>query len=298
MIPFYTVLVYLSSAQAQSSNDDVYQVPMQYVTEKHIFGDAYEVNHFSAHLCGGCLFDGQQAVVSLILQKQAWNQTISDILKAEVIDVHGTVRASNENNETGNHEETFSFIYHKAYGDLNIRVENGAGDGMIYTLALKFKQSHQKKALAANCEKRWIMNLFESRAQWKYSETVKMKSEVMHELIPIFKMSTPYSVISHELKFLQLDYCFPHITSYKLMIAVVADDEDSAFATYACPKSIKDCSTRNAPFHDTTGSASNFVQVKVNGAKDIGPVKVIVRGDGRFKQKNTFTLAASKYIEA
>lgn len=275
------------------ANNGTHQVPVQYVTEKHIFGDAFEVKHFSAHLCGGCVFDKQLATVSLNLQKQPWNETLQDVLKASVADAHGTVITTNQ--VKGLYEQDFSFTYYKSYGDLNIRVENGAGSGMIYTLSLKFKKV---KDVVSDCETRWAMNLYESRAHWKYRSSVTAMAEQLYELVPIFKMSEPYSVKSNDLKYLQLDYCFPHkLSYYNVSVSVIADDEKSAFATYACPMSVADCQPSTAPFHDTSGSAANMVHVRVCGAPDIGPVTVVVRGDGRFDEMNTFTLAASKYTQ-
>ena len=277
------------------ANNGTYQVPVQYVTERHIFGDAYEVNHFSAHLCGGCLFDGQLATVSLILQKQPWNETVQDILKATVTHAHGTVITSNKIKD--GYAEIFSFTYHKTYGDLDIVVENGAGSGMLYTIALKFTKV--KGASVSNCEQRWVMNIFESRAHWKYSSSVKAKGEQLHELVPIFRLSDPYSIKSHDLKYLQLDYCFPHGQGkYSVSVSVIANDENSAFATYACPSSVQDCEPSNAPFHDTSGSAFNLVPISVSGPADMGPVTVVVRGDGRYGKMNSFAMAASKYTEA
>ena len=295
MITFSFYLASLSCFKAfASANNGTYQVPVQYVTERHIFGDAYEVNHFSAHLCGGCLFDKQTAVVSLNLQKQPWNRTLQDILKATVMNAHGTQIATNC--LTSGFVPTFKFKYYKSYGDLNIKVENGAGSGMIYTLALKFEKSNE--ATDSECETRWAMNSFESRAHWKHRTSITAVGERLYDLIPIFKLSEPYTVMSNDLRYLQLDYCFPHSHGkYNVSVSVIANDEQSAFATYACPVSIPDCEPRNAPFHDTSGSAANFVEVTVSGAQDIGPVTVVVRGDGRYKEMNSFSLAASKYSE-
>ncbi|XP_065053906.1 uncharacterized protein LOC135682795 [Rhopilema esculentum] len=289
-IPIAAFLI--AGAIGQSQNGSPIDVPVQFVTERHIFGDAFETNHFSAHLCGGCMFDKKLAVVALNLQKQPWNNTVQDILKATVTYGSGKIIASN--NINGTYEEQISFVYHSSYGDLNIVVENGAGSGMIYTVALKF---HAQTYGNPECEKRHLMSLVESRAHWKYRALSGVNAAQLHELVPIFKMSSQYSVKSSDLVFLQLDYCFPHIGNYNVTISVIAEDEESAFATYACTKSIKQCKTGNAPFHDTSGSAANTVQVRVAGAPDIGPITVIVRGDGRYLQMNTFSLAASKYIE-
>jgi len=276
------------------ANNGTYQVPMQLVTETHIFGDAYEVHHFSAHLCGGCLFDKQTAIVSLNLQKQPWNNTIQDILKATVTDPHGTTIKTNSL-PTG-FVSTFKFPYHKSYGDLYIKIENGAGSGMIYTLSLKFEKG--KEATDSDCESRWAMNFLETHAHWKHRTAVTAVGEQLHELVPIFRLSEPYTVKTSDLKYLQLDYCFPNVKGkYHLSVSVIANDQQSSFATYACPSGIPDCEPGNAPFHDTSGSAANFVQVAVSGAAEIGPVTVVVRGDGRYKEMNTFSLAASKYTE-
>ena len=277
-----------------NANHDIHQVPIQYVTERHIFGDAYEVNHFTTHLCGGCLLDKQMAVVSLNLQKQPWKSNLQDILKATVTDANGTVIKTNS--IPGGFVPTFKFKYDKSYGDLNIKIENGAGSGMIYTLALKFEKTNE--TTDSRCETRWAMNPFESRAHWKHRRSVTAAGEQLYDLVPIFKLSGPHTVRSSDLAYLQLDYCFPHSDGkYNVSLSVIANDEQSAFATYACPKRIWNCQPRNAPFHDTSGSAANFVQVTVSGEQDKGPITVVVRGDGRYDEMNSFLLAASKYSE-
>ena len=269
-----------------------YQVPVQYVTESHIFSEAYTTTHFIAHLCGGCKFDKKVATVSLILQKQAWNATTNDILKANVTSSFGHPIANNVDNKTGMYVDTFNFTYHSSFGDVYIKVRTGAGSGQIYTLSLKFEDA---KTANPNCEQRWHMTSFEKHAYTKYKMVSKLPQDQMYDLMPIFRMSTAYPVRSGDLKFLQLDYCFPHASDYKMTVTVVADDGASAFATYACPKSIANCMPANAPFHDTSGSAVNLVPVEVQGVKDVGPIQVVVRGDGRFGKMNSFTLAASKY---
>ena len=234
------------------------------------------------------------AVVSLNLQKQPWNSTIQDILIATVTDAHDAVIKTNS--VPGGFVPTFKFQYYKHYGDVKIKIENGAGSGMIYTLALKFEKNNE--ATDSPCDTRWAMNPFESRAHWKHRRSVTAAGEQLYHLVPIFKLSGPHTVRSSDLAYLQLDYCFPHSRGkYNVSLSVIANDEESAFATYACPKSISDCQPRNAPFHDTSGSAANFVQVTVSGEQDIGPITVVVRGDGRYDEMNSFSLAASKYSE-
>ena len=114
----------------------------------------------------------------------------------------------------------------------------------------------------------------------------------MIELIPVFKTTTPQEVMTANLLRLRLDYCFGEELHYNITISTMADDIKSGLATYGCVKSYGACNTRT-PFRDISGGSANFVRLQVNFPEDYGPIMVLVRGDGRYKNKNIFALAAS-----
>ena len=279
-----------------TANNVMHKVPVQLVTNKHVFGEGHTARHFTAHLCGGCRVHKHIAVVSLNLQKEAWSYTLDDTVTAKVwsLDLQKQVA---DNCAKGVCVPTFNFTYDKSYGDLQIVVQDGAGSGMIYTLSLKFVKG--KEATNSDCESRWGMNFVETLAKRKHVNTVTASGETSEVLVPIFEFSDLYNVETGKLIYLQLDYCFIEPDKkFNVSISVIANDQRSAFATYACLPNIKDCLPSNASFNDTSGSAANFVEVVGYGKPDIGPITVIVRGDGRFKEKNTFSFAASKFKEA
>ena len=113
-------------------------------------------------------------------------------------------------------------------------------------------------------------------------------------LVPIFITHTKKTVVTQQLQYLRLDYCFGLAHHYNITITVVADDQQSGFATYACKKTYKqgNCDVRT-PYRDISGGPANFVEVSLDGPQDYGPVVVIVRGDGRYKLPNNYILTAS-----
>lgn len=113
-------------------------------------------------------------------------------------------------------------------------------------------------------------------------------------LVPVFKTSTTEDVVTRAHKLFRLDYCFGASHHYNITITVIADDQKSGFASYACKKTYKagNCDV-NTPYHDLSGGPANFIEVGLDGPQDYGPVLVLVRGDGRYEQYNNFTLAAS-----
>ena len=134
----------------------------------------------------------------------------------------------------------------------------------------------------------------------EYATTLKYKAmdekNTITDLIPIFKTEVTEEIETMELLHLRLDYCFGPESQYNITITTIADDRQSGFATYACVKTYVQergkCDTRT-PFKDISGGAANFVQVHLNGPQDYGTVELLVRGDGRYKGNNLFTLAAS-----
>ena len=113
-------------------------------------------------------------------------------------------------------------------------------------------------------------------------------------LEPIFITHTKKVVQTRVLQHLRLDYCFGASHHYNITITVVADDQKSGFATYACKKTYNGgkCDIRT-PYHDISGGSANFLEVSLDGPQDYGVVGVLVRGDGRYDQPNSYILAAS-----
>ena len=274
----------------------IQRVPVQYITGKHIEGGAYDVKNFFLNLCGGCKYDNQTVVVMLILQQLKWDLDKGDFLNATVMSDKGDVIATNEVGDANDHEwvATFNFKYFKSYGNLKFKVVNGPGPGMMYTMAVMFENNNE----IIDCENRWTVSYIETRGQCMQQVAAVTEGEGFYELVPMFMTTEQLTVATNELEYLQLDYCFPNdALKYKLFISVIATDGKSAFATYACPAGVEDCKTFTAPFSDTSASAANFVSVSISGPENVGPVTVIVRGDGRLGEKNKFTLAASRYFE-
>lgn len=114
------------------------------------------------------------------------------------------------------------------------------------------------------------------------------------QLVPIFKTQTSEVVTTRSQQFLALNYCFGGLPHYNITITVVADDQKSGFATYACKKTYNQgkCNP-GTPYRDISGGPANFVEVRLYGPQDYGTVTVIVRGYGRYKAPNNYTLAAS-----
>ena len=118
-----------------------------------------------------------------------------------------------------------------------------------------------------------------------------------HILKRIFKNDIRAMVITEREKRFQFDYCFPERRTYDLAVATLALDSKSGFATYVCTQRSKHCSVRNSQFYDASGAAVNIVPIHLNSTEELGPIKMIVKGDGRHTEKNFFTLAASSYIK-
>lgn len=114
------------------------------------------------------------------------------------------------------------------------------------------------------------------------------------QLVPVFKSSATEHVQTTALKYFRLDYCFGASHHYNITITIVADDQKSGFASYACKKTYNagNCDVKT-PYHDLSGGPVNFIGMGLDGPQEYGPVQVIVRGDGRYGESNNFTIAAS-----
>ena len=113
-------------------------------------------------------------------------------------------------------------------------------------------------------------------------------------LEPIFKTHVKKVVPTTQSQYLRLDYCFGGSPHYNISITVVADDQKSGFASYACKKTYNGgkCNV-NTPYFDISGGAANFIEMDLDGPVDYGPVVVIVSGTGRYGDSNSFILSAS-----
>ena len=161
------------------------------------------------------------------------------------------------------------------YRDLYFEVRTGPSPSFVFTLSLAYHYGQRKSELPPVG--------YQSQPE---------KRENVIELIPIFKTTTPEEVVTAELIRFRLDYCFGGEPYYNISISTMADDTTSGLATYGCVQSYGECNT-NTPFRDISGGPANFVQLQVQSPADLGPIHVLVRGDGRFQNKNVFSLAAS-----
>jgi len=82
-----------------------------------------------------------------------------------------------------------------------------------------------------------------------------------------------------------------------VIISTYAADEKSGFATYVCTHEVSCASTEDAKFFDTSGASVNFVLAKLTLQSQVGSIQVLVRGEGRFEDVNSFTLTASKFMK-
>lgn len=117
-----------------------------------------------------------------------------------------------------------------------------------------------------------------------------------YDLIPIFKSASTQSVLTRNKKFYRLDYCFGPSHHYNVTITVIANDQQSGFATYVCSKTYvakKGTCDVLTPNFDISGGAVNVVLMGLDGPMDYGSITVRVRGDGRYGLSNNFTLAGS-----
>ena len=171
----------------------------------------------------------------------------------------------------------------------------GSVPTFTYTLSLTFDYGKKLAARKPSCARRWQMTAIEYATTAIKYKAINEKNTII-DLIPIFKTQVKQEIKTSELLHLRLDYCFGPQSQYNITITTIADDHQSGFATYACVKTYVQergkCDTKTL-FKDISGGAANFVQVHLNGPQDYGTVELLVRGDGRYKGNNLFTLAAS-----
>lgn len=281
------------------------KVPVLFVTEIDVVSAANEVNHFNLRLCGGCLYDKQIATVFVNQPNKPWSILVGDFVKVYVTDSSGHQIATNKNpKKTGDFEDTFSFPYYKTYGDLKITVVTAnTPAGITYTLTVAFNKN-QTLDHQSDCEARYF-STEEEIMSWKmFEKSVLFEREAggltvgkTYELVSVFLTTSTGSVETQQPLLFELDYCFTNDSlPASVVISVTAIDELSGFATYACPAHIRPCTTESTHFNDISGAAVNFVIADITQKEDIGPVQIIIRGDGRYGNENNFKLAASKLL--
>ncbi|XP_057315064.1 uncharacterized protein LOC130656246 [Hydractinia symbiolongicarpus] len=275
------------------------KVPVQFVTEKYIHSESTEINHFNLRLCGGCLYDHQNANVNFNLPDKPWSPVLSYFLRAYVYDQHNHLIAVNKDT-AGNFIESFTFPYYKTYGDLHIEVTTAQVTGGInYNVVVKFEKNATMERNKPSCQPRYVSSTSEVMNWEAYKRNVHMELAMIgntYDLVSIFKTTKPGTVPTHGSVLLELDYCFnPAELPGYVEISVFANNELSGFGTYACPGSVRPCTTESTKFYDVSGAAVNFVHVDMTQAKDMGPVQVIIVGNGRSGGINNFTLGASRY---
>lgn len=263
-------------------------VKMQFITQKVQQYPGDTLIKYHAALCGGCQFDGHTARFAINLVNSPWDDDLGDTITVTAKDSTGHILATNL---VGNSLPVpdFNFSYHVKFGDLYFEAKTGASPAFVFTLSLSFDLNTTTAADATSCTPRWQMSDLE------YADMKnRTKGNDEGQLVPIFKTQTSEVVTTGSLQFLALNYCFGGLPHYNITITVLADDQKSGFATYACKKTYNQgkCNI-HTPYRDISGGPANFVEVRLNGPQDYGTVTVIVRGDGRYNDLNKYTLAAS-----
>lgn len=266
-------------------------VEVQFITQNdQQFRGKKNVSYHAA-LCGGCSFDGLNARFAVNLANNPWDKDSGDYITVYVraLDPTGQVIATNLINEDTAVPD-FNFTYSAKYKDLFFDVVTGPAPAFTFTLSLTFDYK-DRVYLPLPCVPRWQMTDEEYAVAKNYS---RKGVESAGNLVPIFISSSIQSVQTRRHKLYTLDYCFGPEHHYNITITVIANDQQSGFATYACKKTYKkgNCDVET-PFSDISGGAVNVVPVGLDGPQDYGPVLVRVRGDGRYDLNNNFTLASS-----
>ena len=272
---------------------EIVHLPVQFVTERNIIRGSKRTDKFVIQLCGGCLYDGNTASVSLNIQSAQWNPKESQRLEVAVSDQHNNLITKNVAN--GQFVEDFSFIYKAKYGDLVIESKTGKATTYTYTVTFQFSPNKRPPSAGVKCKPRWQMNNKEKQHTKQVISFTENGVQRGHILKRVFKKERNGTVLTERVKKFQINYCFPDKRQYHLTVSTIALDSSSGFATYVCTQRKKDCTIEASEFDDTSGGSVNFVPIKLSGDGDLGPITVLVGGDGRNSRKNTFTLAASNY---
>ncbi|XP_058953130.2 uncharacterized protein [Pocillopora verrucosa] len=265
-------------------------VEVQFITQRDEVYTGKKNLSYHAALCGGCSFDGLNARFAVNLVNNPWDKDEGDYITVYVraTDPTGTIIASNEDDILPD----FNFTYFAKYKDLFFDVITGPAPSFSFTLSLTFDYK-DRVYLPRPCVPRWQMTAEEYAVAKNYSSK---DVDSAYDLIPIFKSASTQSVLTRNKKFYRLDYCFGPSHHYNVTITVIANDQQSGFATYVCSKTYvakKGTCDVLTPNSDISGGAVNVVLMGLDGPMDYGSITVRVRGDGRYGLSNNFTLAGS-----
>ena len=226
------------------------------------------------------------------MQSADWNVDSGISLDVTVYD-HNEKKIT-DNVRNGRLVQDFKFVYRAGYGDLEFEAKTGKHTSFTYTVTLTFIEPKTASSVTGGCHQRWMMTPKEIRRMNKITSYTDARGYKRGQLLKrVFKLEKQGTVITGGEKRFQLNYCFPGKPPYGLTVSTVAMDSNSGFGTYVCTRRRKPCNVRNSLFYDPSGGSVNFVGVKIKDRKDVGPLEVIVKGDGRYMKNNRFTLAAS-----
>ncbi|XP_057296675.1 uncharacterized protein LOC130625589 isoform X2 [Hydractinia symbiolongicarpus] len=264
-------------------------VPVQFVTKESIVSHASDVNQFNLRLCGGDLYNHQHATVNLILPMQPWSPAIGVYLRANVYDANNHLLADNKDGK-GSFVDKFTFPYYKTYGDLLINITTAPTPSITYRIVVNFEKN-------VTMEQNKSMFPIKRKAYNMEQSTVHIKQPITghtSDLVSIFLTSG--TINTAESTLLELSYCInPAELPGYVDINIVSVDKLSGFATFACPASVRPCTTETAKFFDVSGLPINFVRVFMTHSTDAGPVQLIVIGYGKYEGTNKFLLDASEF---
>ena len=254
-----------------------------------VLGD--QEKKFAVNLCGGSLYNNHEASVAIQTPRMKWDVENEYYLKVTVYDMQGNAIKNNNEIVEGYSDPqpvpNFKFLYKSSYGDLLIKAKASSYSSITYSLAIDFKQRLLAPSFPAQLRSK--MN----------AEEKKFSGQADQSLIPVLMIDEPSVVKTKQMKRFQLNYCFPHGQAAvdDVTIATIADNKTSGMMTYVCPHSNLPCETlhdaKKSKIYDISGVAVNFVHFKIKEDKNRGPIRVLVVGDGRFDEKNAFTLASA-----
>lgn len=273
-------------------------VPIYYVTESDISSAPKEQYVFNVPLCGGDQFEHFHVNFFVNFPDKKWNPIVGDYVAVVVQDIHGHTIGSNSASG-GNYLNQFSLLYHKQYSDLRLIVTSGNSPDLKYTLTVTFTNSTTSGVnVSPPLMKSRYFKSEEEKLTWSKLVSTLPDGNTQ-ELMTVFKTTEIGCVSTADATGLHLGYCFdPDQFPGSIYISTFATDEISGFATYACTHAENCTSTEAAKFYDTSGASVNFVKVDLADKTQVGPINVLVRGDGRDGGQNHFTLSGSKFVPA
>jgi len=270
MVFLLCFLAFFPGALAQNPTPTF--VPMLYVTPVQMEPKPDQIDTFHAALCDGSTYDGFQAVVSANLPNHPWSEDSQQLVYFTVYD-----KLSHEitnNTVTGQPLSEVSFPYQRAYGDLTVVVQAGNAGSIVYSLTIQFVSDSAKQTVSTPT----------------HSRDLRSFSLATYELDQIVADSTTFAMdtdLDYPGALINLGYC-PTSASYDITISVVAVDDVSAFATYACLASQAPCSAGKAAVDhsDPRGIPVNTVVLRTN-TQEFTTLQIAVYGSGKYQGTNT-----------